>query len=231
MVHVSKDCSCCRNTNQPRWSVHTLESKLILQYTIESLAVLATIRPIDPVVRAHERSHTTLDSVLEGPKIEFMHGAIVNVARDSLDRLASRPVDTWIALRLLLVADVMLGAGLDTRGLHPLDRLGEELTSEERVWRETFPSTTSISGTAEWPCDWSKCDMGSFAFELLSHVYTSCASQILVPTGCDAQTCWENRGVGCFSNGERSILQAQAIKSKSVDGTNVTDARTWCASH
>jgi hypothetical protein len=85
----------------------TLETKLVFKETIQCLAVLASIRTIDPIVRAHERGDTALDSVLERPEIDLMHCAVIDVGRNGFDSLALI-VGRRVALRFLLVSDIIL---------------------------------------------------------------------------------------------------------------------------
>jgi hypothetical protein len=58
---------------------HTLESQLSLEQSIERLAILACVRIVDPLVRAHHRNTPGMHGILERPKIQFVHGLVVNV--------------------------------------------------------------------------------------------------------------------------------------------------------
>jgi hypothetical protein len=60
------------------------ETELGLQDTVLSLAVLTGIRAVKSLVRAHERSSASLDSVGERPEVELVQGPVVHVGRDSL---------------------------------------------------------------------------------------------------------------------------------------------------
>ena len=66
----------------------TLEPQLPLQKPVQRLAVLTGIRGIDAVVGAHDRGHLSFDGVLEGPEIQLVHGAVVEVGRNRLDGLS-----------------------------------------------------------------------------------------------------------------------------------------------
>ena len=84
----------------------SLESQLIFQQPIQRLAILTTISAIDTLVRAHDTRDMCFYGVLEGPKIDFVHSAVVDVGGDGFDDFAAR-VFAWIALGFLLVADVV----------------------------------------------------------------------------------------------------------------------------
>lgn len=98
---------------------HTLEAKLRFQKTVQSLAVLASVAVIDALVGTHDRSATSKDSILEWPKIQFMHGLIIDVRRDSF-RVLSLSVLAGVPVRLLLVSNVML---LPLADIHQADRV------------------------------------------------------------------------------------------------------------
>lgn len=46
------------------------------------MRVLAAIGVVDLLIGAHYRTDTSADSIGEGPKIEFMHGAVIDVTGD-----------------------------------------------------------------------------------------------------------------------------------------------------
>jgi hypothetical protein len=119
-----------------------LEPKLAFENTVEQLGVLAAVRLVNAVVRAHHRSHTRLYSIGEWPKVEFMHGTVIDVGGDSKDGFTFI-VGCGIPLRLLLVADVVLTTCLGTYALHTFDRQRVCRASEVRVWRETLPIATT----------------------------------------------------------------------------------------
>lgn len=83
-----------------------MKPKLIFQNTIEQLGILAAVRRIDSVVRAHHRRSASFDRVGKRPCVDFMHCAIVNVGRHGFDGLALI-VGAGVSLGLLLVADVI----------------------------------------------------------------------------------------------------------------------------
>ena len=123
-----------------RSSFVPLEPQLLFQQAVECLAVLATIASVDSIVGAHYRRNTAMHRVLERPQVRLVHSAVVDVRRDSLDGGTGDAAENGrvgstggVPLRLLLVADVVLCAGLEARGLHALDGRGKELACQERV--------------------------------------------------------------------------------------------------
>jgi hypothetical protein len=59
-----------------------LETKFRLQDTIEGLAILAPVRVVDPLVRAHDTASASKQRILEGPATQLV----------SLDQIAQRRV-------------------------------------------------------------------------------------------------------------------------------------------
>ena len=123
-----------------RSSFVPLEPQLFLQQAVEGLAVLAAIAPVNSVVGAHDRRNTAMHRILERPQVCLVHGAVVDVRRDSLDGRAGDAAENGrvrstrgVPLRLLLVANVVLCAGLEAGGLHALDCRGKELACQVRV--------------------------------------------------------------------------------------------------
>lgn len=83
-----------------------LETKLLFQQAILCFAVLTCIRAIDSVIRAHYRSNPGFHGILEWPKIQFVHGSVVEIGGNGFDGLAVG-ADRRIPLGFLLVADVI----------------------------------------------------------------------------------------------------------------------------
>lgn len=50
----------------------TLEAELSLEKTVQHLAVLAAIRVVDTLVRAHNGCTTSRDGIIEGPEIQLV---------------------------------------------------------------------------------------------------------------------------------------------------------------
>lgn len=62
----------------------TLETVFVLEETVESLGVLASVGVVDLVVGAHDGADTSLDSILEGPSVVLVHELIVDVGGEGL---------------------------------------------------------------------------------------------------------------------------------------------------
>ncbi|KAI7001199.1 putative beta-glucosidase [Hortaea werneckii] len=125
-----------------------LEAEFAFKQAVLGLGVLASIGAVQSLVRAHDRSNISLDSVGERPQIRLMHCPIVDIAGDGFLILGGETSvlrKGRVPLGLLFVADVVLGRGLDTCILEAHDSLSRGDTSEILVRRETFPVTASIA--------------------------------------------------------------------------------------
>jgi hypothetical protein len=102
-----------------------LETEFGLEQTVLGCGVLAAVRTVDALVRAHEGGCLCLHGVGEWPHVELVHCTIVDVGRESTSRLYVRVVSAVlrIPLDLLFIADPVLGASLHTRILMPIDGL------------------------------------------------------------------------------------------------------------
>lgn len=103
-----------------------LEPKLVLKQLIQDIRVLAAVRIIDLIVRAHDAPDTGAHGVCERPQIQFMHCFIIEVAADAAAEV------------LLLVEHVVLDAGHHTRALRANDGFGHRHAAEIRVRPEGF---------------------------------------------------------------------------------------------
>ena len=126
-------------SEKPDHTTHhvALEVQFSLEDPVDQLVVLACPCPVDLVVRAHERGNTSLDRVGEGPKVQLVEGAVVDIGAHGL------------TVTLLLIADIVLCASLDSCVLHTFDSVGHCDTSEVRISRETLPVATSLRDLAE----------------------------------------------------------------------------------
>ena len=62
----------------------TLEAKLSLEDAVHELRVLAPVRVVDLVVRAHERSDTSADGISKWPCVKFVQGTVIHVGGGGL---------------------------------------------------------------------------------------------------------------------------------------------------
>lgn len=112
----------------------SLESQLSFQYTVQYLAVFASVGLVQAVVAAHHRGDSRLHSSNEGPKVQFVQCAIVHITRHCLDDRVASVRCTGIPPSVLFVSDVMLATGLNSRLLHALDGESHGNSSEIRIW-------------------------------------------------------------------------------------------------
>lgn len=61
-----------------------LEAHLVLEDTVEELGVLATIRVVDLIVRAHDGTDASADGISKGPGVELVHSLVVQVGGERL---------------------------------------------------------------------------------------------------------------------------------------------------
>lgn len=116
----------------------TLETKLALQDVVLEVRVLAGLRVVDLVVRAHDGTSTGADSIGKGPQVELVQSLVVNIGADGIDEAKVLKV-AGLAEVLLLVQNKVLGASNDTSILNTTDGFSNCNTSENRVWAEAFP--------------------------------------------------------------------------------------------
>jgi hypothetical protein len=83
------------------------ESQLGLQPSVQRLTVLAPVRVIQPIVRAHDGSGTGAHSICKGPEINLVNRLVIDVAAAGGNRVVVG-VDGRITVQLLLVSDVVL---------------------------------------------------------------------------------------------------------------------------
>jgi len=73
--------------------------------------VLATIGVVDLLVRTHDRAGTSSYGISEWPKIEFMHGNVVDVGAQSLCDIKPVPLSFRdLSKTFLLIGNIMLRA-------------------------------------------------------------------------------------------------------------------------
>ena len=89
----------------------SLKLELLFQNSIEHLAVVAAVRSIDALIRAHDRGYTSVDTVDERPEVKLVEGLVVNVRRNGLD------AEIGSAIGFLLIANEMLTVGVSERAM------------------------------------------------------------------------------------------------------------------
>lgn len=85
----------------------SLEAELFLEQPIKGLAVLASVRVVDALVGAHDRSTPGQYGVLERPEVQLVHRLIVNVGRNRL-HIFSLVIGFGVAVNFLLVGNEVL---------------------------------------------------------------------------------------------------------------------------
>ena len=64
-----------------RWRGRTEGGGAYFQDPVHELAVLAGVRLVDTLIRAHNRGDLCLNGLREGPQVDFVHCSVVNVGR------------------------------------------------------------------------------------------------------------------------------------------------------
>ena len=105
-------------------------------------------------VAAHDASHAGLHATHEGMRVNFMLGSIINVRRllctfVLLFAVAHHQHQEKSEKRSHSLVDIVLGARLDSGGLHPENSLICSLTGQERISTESFPVATSLRDAAK----------------------------------------------------------------------------------
>lgn len=210
-----------------------LETKLGLEQTILSGRVLAAIGAVDALVAAHEGSGLGLDGVGEWPQVELVHGTVVEVRRQSSNICVCGGtvlgVDGVTGSFLLVCNEVLCGS-LNTSILVASDRLVHGDTSEVWIGGETLPVTASIGRASQGSGDRAESDVCTLGLELLAHGVTTLVEHMLVPRGSSGDTSREDTGVVGETDGQRSILQAKTLETKTGNGNDVTSTRSGLAS-
>lgn len=129
-----------------------MEPEFLLEQSIEDLGVLASIRAVQPVVRAHEARGLGAGRVGERPQVELVDGPVVDVGRDGLVAHVGDGAVRGkhrVSHDLLLVPDEVLRRGLDTGRLHAVDRLLHGDSRQVRIRREALPVAARVGGSSE----------------------------------------------------------------------------------
>jgi hypothetical protein len=137
-----------------------------------------------------------------------MHSAVVDVGRDSSNRLRHGIVAiVGVALGLLLVANPVLSTSLDTSILGRDDGLLHGYTAEVRVGTESFPVSPCIAGTSERSCDRTEEDLCALSPKLLAHGVAALVHNVLIPCCTDADACGEDTCVVCNTESKRTVVE------------------------
>jgi hypothetical protein len=170
-----------------------LESKFRLEDLVQEVRVLALYsvsnalsRKLTPctydvavvglVVRTHDTTSTSTNSISKGPDVKLVQSNIVNIGRDSI-----RDVRTSLSEVLLLVEDVMLGASNDTSILDTHNGLGVQDTGENRVRAEAFPVTATFGTATERAYDGAQHDIHTLVAVLAAHIVAAGVGEGSVP--------------------------------------------------
>lgn len=74
-------------------------------------------------------------------------------------------------------------------------------------------------------------DVSTLGPELLSHGISTLVEDVLVPRSSNRNTSREDAGVVCYTDGQRTILKAEAREAETRDANNVANTRSRSASH
>jgi hypothetical protein len=170
-----------------------LESEFRLEDLVQQVRVLALYtvsnapsRKLTPctydvavvglVVRAHDTTSTSTNSISKRPDIKLVQSDIVDIGRNSI-----RDVRTSLSEVLLLVENVMLGASNDTSILDTHNGLGVQDSRENGVRAEAFPVTTTFGTAAERANDGPEHDIHTLVAVLATHVVAAGVGEGSVP--------------------------------------------------
>lgn len=118
----------------------TLEAKLALEDVVLEIRVLAGLRVVDLVVRAHDGTRAGADGVSKGPQVQLVQSLVVQVGADGIDKAKVSEI-AGLAEMLLLVHNEVLGAGNDTSILDTANGFSNCYTRENRIGAKALPVT------------------------------------------------------------------------------------------
>lgn len=210
-----------------------LEAQLGLEEVVEEVGVLARVGAVDTVVGAHEAGDASAGGVGEGPHVDLVKGAVIEVGGDGVLDIGCgvgiRSVGR-VTLRLLLVGNKVLCIGLHTGVLDTENGLLHADTSQVRIGCEAFPGTSVIGTTAERTTNGAEDDVGALALVLCSHGIASVVEQFAIPTSSGRHTTDEDARVVTLLDALGTVLQTETTEVEAGDGQNVahTRARLTC---
>jgi hypothetical protein len=116
----------------------SLETKLSLQDVVLEVRVLASLRVVRLVVRAHNCASASADSIGKRPQVQLVQSLVVDVGADGINEALVLEV-AGLAEVLLLVEDKVLAASNDTSILDTAHSLGSGMASQVWIGGETLP--------------------------------------------------------------------------------------------
>jgi hypothetical protein len=121
----------------------SLETKLALQDVVLEVRVLASLRVVCLVVRAHDCASAGADGVGKGPEVQLVQSLVIDVGADGIDKALVLEV-AGLAEVLLLVEDEVLAASNDTGVLDTTHCLSGGMTSQVRIGGKALPVALHI---------------------------------------------------------------------------------------
>lgn len=173
-----------------------LEAEFALEDVVQEVGVLAAIAVINLVVGAHDSTGSSPDSVGERPEVQLVQSDIVNVGAQRLGDVDTEALGLGgLAEMLLLVENVVLGAGDDAGILDTLDGFGNGNTREGGIGTEAFPVATTGGSASQRTNDGTKQNIDTLASKLRALVVTSLVPKAAVERGSNGAARREGRVV------------------------------------
>ena len=127
------------------------ETKLSLEYLVQSTIILTTKCFVYLVIGTHDTRYACHDTSKKRSSIELMLSTIIDVTTLSH------------TVKLLFIVDEVLSLCLNTRALHTKNSLISSLSREERIYAEAFPVSSAL-GNPPKIHHWSQSYIYSFPF-------------------------------------------------------------------
>jgi hypothetical protein len=158
----------------------TLEAKLLLENTIHELTILAAVRVVDSLVRAHDTRSPHFQRVHEGPSIQLVQRTIVYIRRNGFAFITrSSSVLLFLSKPMLIFPSVLLNTTISLRNaylwrsdntllLRPLRDHRASDTRKIRVRSQTFPIPSTSYNSSNGPNKRPKSNVNALALVLFS---------------------------------------------------------------
>lgn len=203
-----------------------LEAKFFLEKTVLGLRVFASVASVQPLVGAHEAGSPGMNSVGERPKVDLVHGTVIDVGRQSFKfdiRDGTVHLVGGVTLSLLFVSDEVLGGGLDTGILVTIDGQLHGHTGQIGIGSKAFPIPTGVTTSAERSSDGGESYVSALGLELFTHGVAALIEHLLVPCGSDGNARGEDARIISHTNGKRAIVEAETSEVEPLDGKDIAD--------
>jgi hypothetical protein len=132
-----------------------LEAKLTLEKVVQGVGVCTSIAVVDLLVRAHNGTSSSTNSVCKRPKVQLVHSDVVHIRAQGFGDVETVASGFWcLAEVLLFIDDVVLSACIVLVLVRNLDRLGHIQAMTPASWIPLTVCATAIpesTGSGEKP--------------------------------------------------------------------------------